>query len=100
MQQYIERDTAGATQRVEDAEAAIRKEQDNTEAAQNAGLTTRELENQFHKMIATIGDSRSDVSCSNNGNDADDVENEETEQGQLSEDDDPGWVMDTITETL
>jgi hypothetical protein len=37
---YVERDTAGARTRVEDAETTIRQEQDDTDAAENSGLAT------------------------------------------------------------
>jgi len=47
-------------------------------------------------MVA-IRDSLSDLASSDNGEDGDDEDDEETELGQLSEDDEPGWVMDTIS---
>ena len=51
----------------------------------------------FQQMMVAIGDCLSDLACSNHGEDVDDEDDEETEQGQLSEDDKPGWVMGTIT---
>jgi hypothetical protein len=50
-------------------------------------------------MMAAIGDSLSDLACSDHREDGED-ENEETEQGKLSEDDEPGWVMGTMTKTV
>jgi len=85
---------------VQDAEAAIRQEQDDTEAAENAGLTTREPEKTFYEMMVAIGDSLSDIASSDNGEDGEDKDNQETEQGQLSEDDEPSWAMGTITRTV
>jgi len=41
IEHYVGRETTGARKRVEDAEAAIRQEQEDTEAADNVGLTTR-----------------------------------------------------------
>jgi hypothetical protein len=41
IEHYVERETAGARKRVEDAEAAIRLEQGDTQAAENIGLMTR-----------------------------------------------------------
>jgi hypothetical protein len=49
--------------------------------------------------MAAIGDSLSDLASSDDGEDGED-EDEETEQGKLSEDDEPGWVMGTITKTV
>jgi len=41
-----------------------------------------------------------DFSSSDDGEDGEDEDHEETEQRQLSEDDEPGWVMATITKTV
>jgi hypothetical protein len=51
-------------------------------------------------MLVAIGDSLSDLASSNNGEDGEDEDDEKIEQGKLSEDDDPGWVMGTITKTV
>jgi len=67
--------------------------------AETAGLTTREPEKTFEEMLVAIGDSLSDHASSDNGEDGED-EDEEIEQGKLSEDDEPGWVMGTITKTV
>ena len=40
---YIERETAEARKRFEDAQAAVQQEQDDTMTAENAGLTNKEL---------------------------------------------------------
>jgi len=69
-------------------------------AAEMAGLTNREPEKTFHKMMVAIGDSLSDLASSDKGEDGEDEDDEETEQGKLSEDDEPGWVMGTITNTV
>jgi len=95
-----ERETAGSRKQVEDAEAVIRPEQEDTEAAENAGLTTTEPKKTFHEIIVAIGDSLSDVATSDDGGDWDDEDDEETEQCQLSEDNEPCWVMSTITKTV
>jgi len=44
IENHVEKETARARKRVEDAKPAIRQELEDTEAAENAGLTTRELE--------------------------------------------------------
>ena len=51
-------------------------------------------------MLVAIGESLSDLAGSDDGADEEDEDDEETEQGKLSEDDEPGWVMGTITNTV
>jgi hypothetical protein len=99
IEDYVERETAGARKQVEDAEAAVQQEQDDMVHTEIAGLTSREPEKTFEEMMAAIGDSLSDLASSDDGEDGED-EDEETEQGKLSEDDEPGWVMGTITKTV
>jgi len=100
IEHYVERETAGATKRVEDAEAAVQQEQDDTRNADNAGLTNREPEQTLEERMVAIGDSLSDLASSHNREDGEDEDEKETEQGKLSEDDEPGWVMGTITKTV
>jgi len=99
IEDYVERETAGARKRVEDAEAAVQREQGDMMRTEIAGLTSREPKKTFEEMMAAIGDSLSDLSSSDDGEDGEN-EDEETEQGKLSEDDEPGWVMGTITKTV
>jgi len=49
--------------------------------------------------MAAIGDSLSDLASFDDGEDGE-AEEEETELGKLSEDDEPGWVMGTISKTV
>ena len=100
IEHYVERETAGARKRVEDAEAAIRPEQGDAQVAENIGLTTRKREKMFHEIMVAIGGSLSNISSSDNGHGGVNGDDEETEQGQLSEDDEPGWVVGTITKTV
>jgi len=100
IEDYVERETAGARKRVEDAEAAVQQEQDEMKHAEIAGLTYREPEKMFEEMLVAIGDSMSDLASSDDGEDGEEEDDEETEQGKLSEDDEPGWVMGTITKTV
>jgi len=51
-------------------------------------------------MLVAIGDSLSDLASSDDGEDREDEDDEETEQGKLSEDDEPGWLMGTITKAV
>jgi len=99
IEDYVERETAGARKRVEDAEVAVQQEQDDMTHAEIAGLTPREPEKTFEEMMAAIGDSLSDLASSDDGEDGED-EDEETELGKLSEDDEPGWVMGTISKMV
>jgi hypothetical protein len=91
------RETAGARKRVEDTEAAVQQEQDDMTHAEIVGFTSRQPEKTLEKMLVAIGDSVSDLACSDNREDGEDEDDGETEQGNLSEDDEPGWVMGTIT---
>jgi hypothetical protein len=97
---FVERETAGARKRVEDAEPAVQQVQDNMTHAELAGLTSRMPEKMFQEMLVAIGDSLSNLASSDDGEEAEDEDDEETEQGKLSEDDEPGWVMGTITKTV
>jgi len=68
--------------------------------AEIAGLRYRDPEKTLEKMLVAIGDSLSDLGSSDDGEDGEDEDDEGTEQGKLSEDNEPGWVMGTITETV
>ena len=94
------RETAGARMRDEDAEAAVQQEEEDMNHAEIAGLTTQELKQTFDEMMLPVGGSLSDLASSDEGEDGEDEDNEETEQGKLSEDDEPGWVMGTITKMV
>jgi phospholipase/lecithinase/hemolysin len=64
------------------------------------GMMSRVLGKTFEEMLVVIGDSLSDLASSDDGEDGEDEDDEETEQGKRSEDDEPGWVMGTITTTV
>jgi len=96
----VERESAGARKRVEYAEAYVEQEQDDMTQAEIAGLTSREPEKTFEEMLVAIGDSLSDRASSDDGEDGEEEADEETEQCISSEDDEPGWVMGTITTTV
>jgi hypothetical protein len=100
IEHYVERETAGARNRVKDAEAAVQQGQDDMTHAEIAGLTSTEPEKTFEEMLDAIGDSLSDLASSDDGEDGEEEDDEVTEQGNLSEDDEPGWVMGTITKTV
>jgi len=69
IQDYVERETAGARKRVEDAEAAVQQEQDDMTQAEIAGLASRAPEKTFEVMLVAIGDSLSDLASSDDGED-------------------------------
>jgi len=100
IEDYVERQTAGATKRVEDAEAAVQQEQEDMKHAEIVGFTSREHKNTFNGMMVAIGDSVSGLATSDDGEDRDDQDDDESAQGTLSEDDEPSWVMRTFTKTL
>jgi len=68
--------------------------------AELAGLMSRNPGKSFEEMLVAIGDSLSDLASSDVGEDGEDEDNEETEQGKPSEDDEPSWVMGTITKMV
>jgi len=100
IEDYVERETAGARKRVEAAEAAVQQAPEDEKKAEHSGLTNREPEMTFQEMMVAIRDSVSDLASSGNGEDEEDEDDEETEKGKLSEDDEPGWVMGPITKTV
>jgi hypothetical protein len=54
IQDYVERETAGARKQVEDAEAAVQQEQDDMPHAEIAGLTSRAPKKTFEEMLVAI----------------------------------------------
>ena len=100
IEDYVERETAGARKRFEYAEATVQQEQDDMTQAEIAGLTSRVPEKTFEEMLVAVGDSLSDLVSSDDGEDGQEEDDQETGQRNLSEDDEPGWVMGTITKTV
>ena len=89
-----------ARERVEDTEAAVHQEQEDMKHAKIARLTNRELDKTFDKMMVAVGDSLSNLESSDKGEVGDVQDDVETEQGKLSEDDEPGWEISTITKMV
>jgi len=94
----VVRETTVARKRVEDAETAIKQEQEDMRSAESRGLTSREPGQTFEEMLHAIWDRLSDLASSDDEEDGED--DEDTQQGKLGEDDEPGWVMDTISKTV
>ena len=63
-------------------------------------FTSREPEKTFEAMLVVIGNCLTDFAGSDNGENGEDEDDAGTVQGKLSEDDEPGWVMGTITSTV
>ena len=82
--------------RVQYAETAIMEE------LKDMTTATEKPEKTFAEMLNAIGDSLSDLASSDDEQDGEDEEDDEedTELGKLSDDDEPGWVMGTISKTV
>jgi len=65
-------------------------------------LTTTKPETTVQQMLNAIGDSLSNLAGSDNGEDGEDKDDDEDNPagGKSSEDDEPGWVMGTISNTV
>jgi hypothetical protein len=96
----VVREAAGAGKRFKDTEVAVQQEQDDMMHAEIMGLTSREPEKTLEEMLVAIGDSPSHLASSDGGEDGEVEDAEEAEQGKLSEDYKPSWVMGTITKTV
>jgi hypothetical protein len=99
IEDFVQRETAVARKRVQDAEAALIRDMTTVE---NECATAQKPETTFEEMLNAIGDSLSDLASSNDEQDGEDEEHDEedTELGKLSDDDEPGWVMGTINKTV
>jgi len=102
IEDYGERETAVARKQVQDAETAIMQELKDMTTAESAGVTTRKPEITFEEMLNAIGDSLRDLASSDDEQDGEDEKDDEEEKqlGKLSDDDEPGWVMGTISKTV
>jgi len=98
----VETETAVARKRVQDAETAIMQELKDMTTAESAGATTTKPETMFEVMLNAIRDSLSNLASSDNEQDGEDEEDDEedTELGKLCDQDEPGWVMGTISKTV
>jgi len=65
---------------------------------EKARSTTTKSKITFEETLDAIGDSLSDLACSEDEDDGEDEDDDEedTGHGKLSEDDKPSWVMGTI----
>jgi len=102
IEHYVESDTAVGTKSVEDAETAIKHDQDDMRNAEKAELTTTKPETTCQEMMNSIGDGLSDLATSDNEEDGTDEDDDEDDPagGKPSEDDKPGRVIGTISKTV
>jgi len=98
----VERETAVARKRVEDAERAIAQEQDDMRNAEKAGSTTTKPETTFQEMLNPIGDSHCHLASFDHREEGEDEDDDEDNHagGYLSDDDEPGRVMGTFCEMV
>jgi len=70
--------------------------------AEKAGLTTTKPETTLEELLNDIGDSLSDFASSDDEDGGEDKDHEEEDPagGKLSEDEEPGWVMGTISKMV
>ena len=78
------------------------QEQEHIRNVENARSTTTKPETSFREMLNDIGDSLSNLACSEDEEDREDEDDDEddTDLGKLSEDDEPGRVLGTISKTV
>jgi hypothetical protein len=99
---YMARETAVATQRVQDGAAAMMQEQEHMGNVEMGQLTTTKPEISFEEMLNAIGNSVSNLTSSKDEGDGEDEDDNEEDKGdgKLSEDDEYGWEMGTISKTV
>jgi len=79
---------------------ALKQQQEVRRNAENATVTTRELEKMIKDMMIAIEDYLSELASFDNEEDGDVEDDERAELGSLSEDDKTGWVVGTIPTTV
>jgi len=99
---YLDTETAVTRTWVQAAEAAIMQEQEHMRNVEKARSTATKTETPFEEMFNAMGDSLSDLASSKDQEDGEDEgdDEEDIELGKLREDDEPGWVMGTISKTV
>jgi len=114
IEDYVERETAVARKRVQDAQSAMMQEQECVGNVDNGWLTITQPEITLEEMLNAIGVSLSDLASSKDEEDAEDEDHNEdahdnededdnekdTGLGKRSDDNEPGWVMSTMSKTV
>jgi hypothetical protein len=93
----VERETAGSRKHLEFAEAVVQQKQEEMEHTEITGLTNWKPKKTFEESFVAIWDSLSDLSSYDDEEDGEKEDDAVTKQGKLSQDDEPGWVIGTIT---
>ena len=94
----MERETAVAREQFEAVETAMMKRQEDISNVEQAGSTSRNCDKISEQMQNAIRDSLSNHATFEAVEDGDDEDvDDDTPQGKLSEDDEPGTVMGTIS---
>ena len=98
----VDTETTVGRKWVEDAETAITQEQEDMRNAEKAGLTTTKPDTTLEEMLNAMGGSLCNLASSDNREDGEDKDDDEGngEMGWLSEDDEPGWVLETISKVV
>jgi len=96
IEDFVERESAVARNRVQDAETAM------MQLLKDMTTATDKPETTFQEMFNAIRNSLSNLGSFDDEQDGEDEEDDEedTELSKLSDDDEPGWVMDTISKTV
>jgi hypothetical protein len=102
IQHYVDRVTTVARIQVQDAQTAMTQEQEHMGNVKKGRLTTTQPEITFEKMLNCIGNSLSDLACSEDEEDVEDkdVDDEDTGHGKLNDDDEPGWLICKISKPV
>lgn len=103
IEDYVERETAAARKRAEEADLAwaLEKERLASVSAVDQHPETAESARSFNQMLEDIGESIDDVATSgeedeDNEDDDDDEEDEEDIEGESDEEEGSGWVPDIV----
>jgi len=98
---YVDRETTLARMQVQDAETAIRQEQEDIKNAEKAGSTNKKPEKTYQEMLNAIRDGLNNLASSDNEEEGEDEDDDEgIELGNLFEDNEPGWAMGILSKTV
>jgi hypothetical protein len=97
---YVGKETGGARKRGGDSDVVVQQEEEDMKNGENAGLINRELVKTLQEIMVAIGDNVSNPGTYNVGHNGEVKEDEQTEQGMLTKDDEPSWVIGRITNTV
>jgi hypothetical protein len=98
----VEREATVARKRVHDAKTGMMEEQEHMGNVEKGPSTTTKPEISLEEMLNAIGYSLSDLARSEDGEDGEYEDNykEDTGHGKLTDDDEPGFMLGTISKTV